>query len=669
MQTDKADKLGFKVDNTADLARLLRIPGSFNFKVGKTKRVNFIKDLCSKQKYDPDIFEYWIDTKPTLSNNIALNDAEYYPKGERNTRLFKLGASRRAKGCTDLEIRAIMEASNEKRCDPPLSKRELETLIKSVLKYQAGTNIEIDDSWNNWDAANNATDGTDTTETANNDNLTTNTTANAAVAANAIANNAIANSAKNKAKKTKVTTLNILPCELTDLGNAKRFVNISKGRCYYNVDAKEWTIWDGKKWELDKSFKSHKIAEKVIGLLKAETNSQKDPEIKECFAKWTNTSQSEGHFKAIVNLAKKDLPIRNEKFDTDDMLLNCQNGIVDLKNGTLVPHDEKYLMSKIVNANYDKNAKCDTWLYFLDSVFEGNQDIINFLKRWFGYNLTGKVNEKKFCVMTGAMNNGKSTMLNALKSILGDYAHTCDIASLLSIKDASGSEANSDIANLAGVRYCITSEGKEGQKINDSLVKKLIGGGDEISARRLFQEQFTFSPKLKLSMMTNHVPQIDAADAAMWQRIIYIPFNRIFTGPDIDYNMPDKLAAEAAGILNWMVEGCLEWQQNGLMVPDCLMKSTASLRSSCDPIDNWKFDNCIECDDTVITPRNLLWQDFKDWAHNTNNAEAKKITNDKFSKMMNLKGHRSDKTTHGMVRYFAKIQLRDVQSFEKKSEW
>ena len=220
----------------------------------------------------------------------------------------------------------------------------------------------------------------------------------------------------------------------------------------------------------------------------------------------------------------------------------------------------------------------------------GNADLIEFLQRAIGYSLTGDTSERAFLILHGAGRNGKSTLLETVRAVLGpDYADRTRTETLLAKKEG---EIPNDVAKLRGLRFVTASEADEGRRLAEATIKDLTGG-DAISARFMRAEWFSFLPQFKLWLGTNHRPVIRGTDNAVWDRIRLVPFDVRIPEAEQDKHLRDKLLAEAPGILAWAVEGCRSWRQDGLGAPREVREATAGYRGEMDVLGAFLDDCCI----------------------------------------------------------------------------
>jgi putative DNA primase/helicase len=242
---------------------------------------------------------------------------------------------------------------------------------------------------------------------------------------------------------------------------------------------------------------------------------------------------------------------------------------------------------------YDPSAKSELWERFLLEAADGDEELIDFLQRSIGYSATGRTDEETLFIIHGDAAAGKSTFLESIKSVLGDYARTLDFESLLA-RPASGSPRN-DIAMLQGRRFVTSIEVARGQRLAENLVKQ-ITGNDTICARYLYEEHFEYRPAFHLWLAVNHCPHVSHDDDAIWRRILRIPFTRVVPKEKRDPSLKARLrdpSISGSAILNWIIEGAIKWQQSGLKVPTRVVRATQEYRQQEDPLALFIEDHCV----------------------------------------------------------------------------
>jgi putative DNA primase/helicase len=377
---------------------------------------------------------------------------------------------------------------------------------------------------------------------------------------------------------------------LTDMGNAERLVHHFGSEIRYCHAWKKWLIWDGKRWAVDKTEQIKHKAKEVVRRIYRDAEHQSDDRKRQDIAKHAMSSESEKRIRSMVSLAQSEAFITPEELDLNPWLLTCLNGTINLETGKLMPHQTDHFISQLAPVNYDQDMDCPLWLSFLDRIMDGNEHLISFLQRAIGYSLTGETSEQCLFIFYGSGANGKTTFLQTINSMLGEYAMQTPTETLL-IK-RRGAIPN-DVARLKGARFVTASEAESEQRFAESLIKQMTGG-DTLSARFLHQEWFDFEPTHKIFLGTNHKPVIRGTDHAIWRRIKLVPFEVTIPENERDLRLIDKLKTELPGILAWAVKGCLKWQENGLGTPDEVKTATEDYRNEMDVLSDFLNDCCIE---------------------------------------------------------------------------
>jgi putative DNA primase/helicase len=374
----------------------------------------------------------------------------------------------------------------------------------------------------------------------------------------------------------------------TDLGNAERFVDAHRDRVLWCPARKAFLCWDGKRYAWDERGEVVKLAHATARNIFHEAADAEGEEEQRAITKWALASQNESRINAMLSQARPYLAVGMEDLDRDPWLINCQNGTLDLRTGRLKVHDPADRITKIVPVDYDSDAPAPRFEQFLQEALV-DAALIKFLKRYSGYTLTGITRERLLAILYGFGKNGKTTLVELLHEVLGDYARNTDVETLL-IKKYQG--VGNDVAALKGARFVSAAEVEKGRRLAESKVKQLTGR-DTVTARFLFGENFDFKPEFKLWLSTNNKPVIQGTDDAIWDRIRLIPFMQRFDGHKADTKLPDKLRGELPGVFTWMVEGCLEWQEHGLEEPKTVTEATKQYREEMDTLASFLDEACV----------------------------------------------------------------------------
>jgi len=308
------------------------------------------------------------------------------------------------------------------------------------------------------------------------------------------------------------------------------------------------------------------------------------------------------------------VPIEPNGMDTNQMLVNAPNGVIDLENGKLLPHDRLYYMTRMLGCCASEKPKNPVrWLKFLDDIFNFDKELIRYVQKALGYSLSGLTNEQCVFFLYGTGRNGKSTFLEIVRKIMGEYATNIQPESIM-MRMSSGN-ANSDIARLKGARLVTSVEPNEGMRLNEGLLKQ-ITGDDMITARKLYGDEFEYRPEFKLWMATNHKPTIRGTDIGIWRRIHIIPFTTTIPENKVDKNLSDKLTEELPDILAWMMEGYRLWRFEGLNRPQIVMQAVKEYRNEMDVIST--FLDSEYCTSGGEVKASQLYAVYCQWAGENN---------------------------------------------------
>jgi putative DNA primase/helicase len=435
----------------------------------------------------------------------------------------------------------------------------------------------------------------------------------------------------------------------TDLGNAERFVHLYGDQLRYCQQNKSWYIWDGRRWERDQKMQAMGLVHNTVrSILNDATNTRLSKEQAKLANNYARKSENTTRMKAILEHARPKLSIVQNELDAHPMLLNVKNGVVDLKTGHLLPHNPKLLLSQIANTAFVKTAACPRWLAFVDWCFRGDQYLIDFVQKGIGYSIAGEIREQNFFVLYGDSDNGKSTFINVIRLLLGDYGYAAPHT--LVIKQRHEGHPT-ELAALKGRRIVTVSETHKNAPLNIRRMKDLTNR--TMTARFMGGNFFEFSQSHTIWIDSNHRPVInDPNDAGIWKRVKPIPFLNRIARKDRDINLEEKLLAEAPGILSWLVDGCVAYQRKGLAEPPIVVKAKRDYKGEGDVIGAFLEDCCRVDDPNAVISTTLLFKAYQNWCAQ-NNLPA--LSNIVFGKEMVAR--KFEKKKSNRVRHYVGIQL------------
>lgn len=405
--------------------------------------------------------------------------------------------------------------------------------------------------------------------------------------------------------------------QFTDMTNRDFFLKAYGDLIRYCRPWDKFLVWNGRNWELDDNGRVEEYVMDFIRSMYRAMRYIKDPQLAVDFEKHLVKSEAFRRIQAIVGLCKmsKEIKIESESLDSNPYLFNAVNCTVDLKRTGTRKINRFDMSTKCSKFLYDKDAVCPTWERFLLQIMNQDTDLIHFIQKVMGYSLTGDVSEQCLFILWGTGANGKSTFLNTIQNLMGDYACSTGTDTFMMKKN---NNMSNDIARLRGMRLVTTSEVEQGKALSETLVKQ-ITGEDKLTARFLYGEYFSFYPTFKIFMATNHKPRIKGADYGIWRRIKLIPFTVTIPSEQRDRHLADRLAKENSGIFNWMLDGYLYWQKEGLQDPECVRAATEEYREDMDTTGAFLRDCCtIDATGYLRVSSRELYAAYEHWCAENN---------------------------------------------------
>lgn len=397
---------------------------------------------------------------------------------------------------------------------------------------------------------------------------------------------------------------------LDDEGNFYRLLKVSGNNLRFWRDGSNaiWYHWNGSFWEkTDRSIIQHyttQINHELISLARARLRiarfEEREDQAAEDLLSWGYAMRNKSMIDRLIRYAEDavEVAIDANAFDQNDYLIGAGAWVLRLADGKVeaIPPDPSLMISKQLGTDYDWDAKCPQWEQFVLDIMSGDQDMVRYLQRAVGYSLTGSTIEQVLFLFQGGGANGKSVFLRVIKALMGDYG---DVTSFTTFDDDKRSnQIPADLAALQGVRFVYATEREDERNLAEGRVK-MITGGDEISARHLYGDFFSFKPKFKVFLAVNTLPRILGDDDGIWRRIQVVDFRESYLGRE-DKHLADKLMTELPGILNWALEGLEDWHRQGLAPPARVKALTATYRTDQDILGLFLRDN-VELNDEALT--------------------------------------------------------------------
>lgn len=400
-----------------------------------------------------------------------------------------------------------------------------------------------------------------------------------------------------------------------DTGNAERLFDAFGDMLRFCYTDKKWLYYYEGKWYTDNIGYIRQLADSATMLQEQERILYAhDEEMLKAFDRHLKKSRSFAGKTNMIREAEHYAPILQQNLDRNKAVIGAKNGIIDLKTGELLPHDREAYLTKQCPVIYNPDApEPKLWLQFLSDIFGGDPYMLDYIQKCVGYSLTGSTSEQCAFFLFGTGRNGKSTFLEIVRGILGDYATNIQPQTIM-VNPKSGNAPSSDIARLKGARLVTSVEPNEGMRLDEGLLKQLTGD-DVVTARKMFSEEFEFKPEFKLWMATNHKPLIRGTDTGIWRRIHLIPFEVQIPPDKVDKKLKYKLVKESEGILKWAVQGCIRWQNEGLTMPQKVLDAVREYQHEMDVISTF-MDACCIGEGEVKASR--LYAVYAKWAEEHN---------------------------------------------------
>lgn len=517
--------------------------------------------------------------------NLNYDDAdtgEIIREGGRHSFLIRqLGKMQRA-GFSDETIRDRINELNQTRCDPPMDEDELDQeIFEALTRFEKGMPAPV--------------------------------------------------TSKNSLIE-RLTDLNVFYNpkyrSLNDISLSKAFADCLQQTCRFNTTAREWYWYNGIKWIKDEGHvQVEKLGKEFAQALTACAAIFDDDTDREFMLKRVKKLNSRAARNAMIDDARSEYAIDSSCLDRDNYLFNCLNCVYDAKNDRILEHDPGLLLSKVADVNYDPKAVPHDFIKCIHEILQGDESLINYLQILLGSALIGENrHEEAYFIYGRTSRNGKSTILDTVRDLFGDYAVNIQ-PDTLAIKNRNSGGPSGDIARLAGARFVQMPEPPKSMKLDASLLKAMTGG-DVITARRMFEEENEFKPVFKLFINTNYLPHVLDDTLFASGRLKVIPFERHFSPEERDITLKNRLLSpqNMSGILNWLIEGCKKAQRPGAFTPpEKVQKATEEYQNSSDKIENFIEDCLVEEERSTLAAKDV-YQEYSRWCSTSGYGVENKMT-------------------------------------------
>jgi P4 family phage/plasmid primase-like protien len=446
----------------------------------------------------------------------------------------------------------------------------------------------------------------------------------------------------------------------SDIYFGERLFRIHGADLHYTVE-RGWLIWSGKHWQVDD--KAVGVAALAIDSARTLFDEIKNAMDQKAAFKLAKDASQKRAIEAAIWLTRAAPGVYQKlvTFDTNPMILNCQNGIVDLKTGELMPHSKEARCTLIAGTSYDASAKAPRWRKFIGEVCLQKPELMDYMQRVCGYLLTAYTREHCLFFMHGGGRNGKSVLVEAMMKVMGDYAGAAEPEMLMTRKHQA---IPVDVAALRGRRAVFLNETNQGQRFDEAKLKNLTGG-DRLQARFMRENLFEFDPTHKLMLRGNHKPTVNGTDEGIWSRLKLIPFDLRLEPTEIDRSLAETLALELPGILAWAVEGCLMWQRNGLKTPTIIEEAVQAYRLESDTLGRFIEECCDVSDKVAQVKANVLYQAYKEFCEL---GGERWLSNKEFPYELESRGFKRAMRSGGRLYFGIKIKV-DDNSYRDNREW
>lgn len=506
--------------------------------------------------------------EPTHSPNYqGYKLPERISEGERNRQLYSYASKLQAQEYSDDDIERMVKQANGERCNPPVTECEVARIVRNATSHPKGRDPEYEKR-------------------------------------------------NEGSSDTKQAGLE-LPKSINDRSLSRLFGERYRDRLRWVKETRCWYCYDGTRWA-DGTSGGNELAEgmmkEFVGDLCIAAATCSDPDQRvvsmKAVAKYNDSTKRRN----LLRDSHNELSTSIKEFDTDLKLINCRNVTVEL--GAVIkthPHTPKDMLTKVAGCDYDKDAGHGQWDKFLSETFKGREKVIPFFQERMGLALAGDTSRDCFYLAIGQTRTGKSTTVNTIKNVFGEYKTTADAATFTE-SSRRAQNASPDYACLRGARLVDVPELAEGMILDIALVKR-ITGGDELTARALRQDPITFTPICTLIMPTNFKPRMKDETLFTSKRVVILPFYNTRGENEQDYGLEQRMCEPkfASSVLNWIIEGYQRAVTIGSKVPDICEELANDYSRDEDIIGAFIEDECTEVDG-IMTDGSSIYSRYRTWS-------------------------------------------------------
>lgn len=454
---------------------------------------------------------------------------------------------------------------------------------------------------------------------------------------------------------------------MSEDGCAERFIDMYGERLHYDEDKQEWLEFDGYHRRITLAA-AMELARMSVAKGLEDAEKIKSDDLKKSVKGYLTASQKASTYKNILTIASGDprIRIKNEELDSKVRFIAVKNGEIDLETLEFIKPNPKHFISQCMGTSYNRRADCPTFKRVVSEAFHGNEELVSGFQRAVSYALLGKPKEQKYFTLLGGGSNGKSTLINALLYVFGDYGDITPAETVMGEARSQGGQTREDLVRLAGKRLVVTMEPESSLPIKSGTIKAMTGG-EKIAAREMYRKTQTFQPKLVLFICANQELILRDCDYGLTRRECIFPFDRRFSEEEQDKELPAKLKAEAEGILNWLIQGIRDYYSQGLNPPQLVKEETQRHIDSQDVLAEWLEDYCEIGKDFTAT--NLsLFQSWKNYSEKRGLDGIIRSTRS-LGKQLSAKGFKSIRNCYNLRgRGYLGLRLKEASISESDSE-